>query len=103
MATFFSGLLGVMLLLDPNEDIDAEAAAAISEDADRVELPSGTVRRQNQSSARIRSNSSVFDRNAGVVLFEGNTRTITCCAPTESSPFSRLQTDFRALWRPETS
>ena len=72
MATFFSGLLGVMLLLDPNEDIDAEAAAAISEDADRVELPSGTVRRQNQSSARIRSNSSVFDRNAGVVLFEGN-------------------------------
>ncbi len=72
MATFFSGLLGVMLLLDPHEEIDTEAAAAVSADADRVTLASGAVRRQEQSSARIRSDSSAFDRNVGVILFEGN-------------------------------
>ncbi len=72
MAAFFSGLLGVMLLLDPHEEIDAEAASDVSADADRVKISGGAVRRQDQSSARIRSVSSVFDRAAGVVLFEGN-------------------------------
>lgn len=72
MMAFSSTLLGVMLLLDPNEEIDVEAAAAISEDADRVELPSGTVRRHDRSSVRIRSATSDFDRDAGVILFEGN-------------------------------
>ncbi len=72
MATLFSCLLGVMLLLDPSEEIDAAAAAAVSEDADRVSLPDGKVTRQGHSSARIRSESSAFDRNAGVILFEGS-------------------------------
>jgi lipopolysaccharide transport protein LptA len=67
-------LMGVMLLLDPNEVIDAEAAAAVSEDADRVELATGPVarRRESRQSARIRSRSSDFDRKAGVILFEGD-------------------------------
>ena len=73
MAAILSAVLGVMLLLDPREVIDAEAAAAVSEDADRVSLATGAVRRrEGRRSARIRSVSSDFDRNAGVVLFEGN-------------------------------
>ena len=73
MATVLSSLLGVMLLLDPHEVIDAEAAAAVSEDADRVALATGAVqRRESRHSARIRSVSSDFDRKAGVVLFDGN-------------------------------
>lgn len=72
MAAFLSGLLGVMLLLDPHEEVDAEAAAAVSEDADRVSLPDGKANRQGRGSARIRSESSAFDRNAGVILFEGS-------------------------------
>lgn len=70
--TALVGLLGVMLLLDPHEVIDAEAAAAVSEDADRVPLATGAVRRrEGRRSARIRSESSDFDREAGVILFEG--------------------------------
>jgi lipopolysaccharide export system protein LptA len=72
-AVLDSLLLGVMLLLDPREVIDAEAAAAVSEDADRVELAAGPVaRREGRHSARIRSRSSDFDRKAGVILFEGD-------------------------------
>ena len=74
-AVLDSLLLGVMLLLDPREVIDAEAAAAVSEDADRVELAAGPVaRREGRHSARIRSRSSDFDRKAGVILFEGDVR-----------------------------
>ena len=73
MAAFLSSLLGVMLLLDPHEVIDAEAAAAVSEDADRMALATGAVqRRESRRSARIRSVSSDFDRKAGVILFDGN-------------------------------
>ena len=72
-AVLSSLLLGVMLLLDPREVIDAAAAAAVSEDADRVELGDGPVaRREGRQSARIRSRSSDFDRKAGVILFEGD-------------------------------
>lgn len=72
-ATALIGLLGVMLLLDPHEVVDAEAAAAVSEDADRVDLATGAVRRrESRQTARIRSVSSDFDRKAGVILFEGS-------------------------------
>ena len=68
-------LFGVMLLLDPREVVDAEAAAAVSEDADRAPVSAGAVsRREGRQSARIRSASSDFDREAGVILFEGDVR-----------------------------
>ncbi len=71
MATMLSALLGVMLLLDPREAVDAKASAAVSEDDDREDRGVERHRRGNQS-ARIRSVSSDFDRKAGVILFDGN-------------------------------
>ena len=74
MATFLSALLGVMLLLDPNETVDVKAAA-VSEDADRDEdelAPRAKASGASRQSARIRSVSSDFDRKAGVILFDGN-------------------------------
>lgn len=64
------GLLAVMLLLDPSETIDAEAAAAISEDADRVALP--TARQDRGKTAVITSETGDYDRRAGVMMFEGH-------------------------------
>lgn len=61
--------LAVMLLTDPSEVIDA-SAAAISEDADRVEI-SG-VHKEERKSAHITSKTSDFDRKEGVVMFEGD-------------------------------
>lgn len=65
--------LAVMLLLDPNEAVDAAAAAAISADADRVELADGSKRGEVER-ARITSRTSDFDRRAGVVMFEGDVK-----------------------------
>jgi len=65
-----SGLLAVMLLTDPSEVIDAAAAAALSEDADRVEVPG--QKKEAAKSARITSRTSDFDRKEGVVMFEGD-------------------------------
>lgn len=71
MTTLFAPLFAVMLLTDPSEVIDAAAAAAVSEDADRVEL-ADRKSREEVKSARITSRSSDFDRQAGVVMFEGD-------------------------------
>jgi len=65
-----SSLLAVMLLTDPAEVVDAAAAAAISEDADRVELPG--QKEERIKSARITSRMSDFDRKEGVIMFEGD-------------------------------
>ena len=62
-------ILAVMLLTDPSEVIDAAAAAAVSEDADRVEVRG---EKEAVKNARIRSRTADFDRKAGVVMFEGN-------------------------------
>lgn len=69
MTELLTALMAVMLLLDPSETIDEAAAAAVSEDADRVELrrPPEEVK-----SANIRSRTSDFDRQEGVVMFEGD-------------------------------
>ena len=69
MTLLLTSLLGVMLLLDPNEVIDEAAAAVVSEDADRVELRG---RQEEVKSANVRSRMSDFDRKEGVVMFEGN-------------------------------
>lgn len=66
-----AALLSVMLLTDPHELIDAARAAAISEDADRVEIK-GSARAEPPKSARITSRTSDFDRQEGVVMFEGD-------------------------------
>lgn len=66
----FASLLAVMLLTDPTEIIDAAAAAALSEDADRVEIPG--QKKESVKSARITSRMSDFDRKEGVVMFEGD-------------------------------
>lgn len=65
-------LLSVMLLEDPSEVIDAAAAAAVSEDADRVTLAGDRTGGNGPKSARITSRTCDFDRMEGVVLFEGD-------------------------------
>jgi len=75
MSTFATTILFVMFLLDPHEKIDAEAAAAVSRDADRVELSTDSPVQADEKgvkSARIRSRESDFDRQEGVVYFEGD-------------------------------
>ena len=69
MTTILGQLLAVMLLLDPTEAIDEAAAAAVSEDADRVEIRRADA---EVKSASIRSRTSDFDRKEGVVMFEGD-------------------------------
>ena len=69
MGAFLLPVLAVMLLTDPSEVIDAAAAAAVSEDADRVKVRS---EKTEVKSATIRSRTSDFDRKEGVVMFEGD-------------------------------
>ena len=71
MTFFLPTVLSVMLLTDPSEIVDASAAAAVSEDADRVEVPGGR-RTAEVTSARVTSRSADFDRLEGVVMFEGD-------------------------------
>lgn len=63
-------LMAVMLLTDPTETIDEVAAAAVSEDANRVILSGEGA--SEVKSARITSRTSDFDRKEGVVMFEGD-------------------------------
>lgn len=63
-------LLGVMLLTGPDEIVDAAVAAAVSADADRAGIPDG--KKNGPKSARITSDISDYDREAGVVMFEGH-------------------------------
>jgi len=65
-----SSLLAIMVLTDPSEFIDTAAAAAMSEDADRVEVAG--QKKEAAKSARITSRMSDFDRAEGVVMFEGD-------------------------------
>lgn len=65
-------VLAVMLLTEPDEVIDAAAAAAISEDANRVELSGQKGTANEIKSARITSRTADLDRSAGVVMFEGD-------------------------------
>ena len=71
MTGALASILAVMLLTDPEETVDAVAAAARSADADRVEL-AGRPERTEVTSARITSRASDFDRKEGVVMFEGD-------------------------------
>jgi len=68
MIGLLPSLLAVMLLADPSDIIDA--AAAMSEDADRVEIAG--QKKESPKSARITSRTSDFDRNEGVIMFEGD-------------------------------
>ena len=70
MIAGLSAILAVMLLTEPDEVIDAAAAAAISEDANRVELAG--QKEAAIKSARITSRSADLDRKEGVVMFEGD-------------------------------
>ena len=65
-------LLAVMLLLEPDEVVDAAAAAAISEDANRVEIAGQRGAESEIKSARITSRTVDLDRREGVVMFEGD-------------------------------
>lgn len=67
--TVLAAVLAVMLLTDPGELVDAEAAAAVSEDADRI--GDGAVQEEGKA-LKIRSRTSDFDRGEGVVMFEGD-------------------------------
>jgi len=70
MIGLLPSLLAVMLLTDPTEVVDAAAAASLSEDADRVEIPG--QEKERSKSARITSRTSDFDRDEGVIMFEGD-------------------------------
>ena len=70
MTGILSAAFAVMLLMDPTEVIDAAASAAVSEDADRVELTG--KRPVEVTSARVTSRTADFDRLEGVVMFEGD-------------------------------
>ena len=72
MIAGLSAILAVMLLTEPDEVIDAAAAAAISEDANRVELSGQKGPATEIKSARITSRSADLDRKEGVVMFEGD-------------------------------
>ena len=72
MIAGLSAILAVMLLTEPDEVIDAAAAAAISEDANRVEIAGQKEQAKEISSARITSRSADLDRREGVVMFEGD-------------------------------
>ena len=73
MIAGFPAILAVMLLTEPDEVVDAAAAAAISEDANRADIP-GRPQRQDDGpkSARITARTTDFDRAEGVVMFEGD-------------------------------
>ena len=72
MIAGLSAILAVMLLTEPDEVIDAAAAAAISEDANRVEIAGQKEAAMEIKSARITSRSADLDRKEGVVMFEGD-------------------------------
>lgn len=63
-------MTAVMLLLDPAEVINAEMATAISQDADQVKTPA--EEKKSGKTVTITGQTSDFDRQAGVAMFEGN-------------------------------
>ena len=74
MTAVLSAILAVMLLSEPDEVINAAAAAAVSEDANRVELPGQKIQQTEIRSARITSRTADLDRKEGIVMFEGDVK-----------------------------
>ena len=72
MTAALSALFAVMLLTEPDEVVNAAAAAAISEDANRVEIAGEKGLQTEIKSARITSRAADLDRKEGVVMFEGD-------------------------------
>lgn len=72
MTAALSAFLAVMLLTEPDEAVDAEAVAAISEDASRAKVAEEKNPAAVVKSARITSRSMDLDRKEGVVMFEGD-------------------------------
>ena len=72
MIAVLQALFAVTLLLEPDEVIDAAAAAAISEDANRVAIAGQKGPENEIKSARITSRTADLDRREGVVMFEGD-------------------------------
>lgn len=78
MSSLFASLLAVMLLSGPDETVDAEGAAAVSEDADRVEIRRPGERGSSAlKHVEITSESADFDRPSGVIRFEGAVRVVS--------------------------
>ena len=73
MSGILSILFAVMLLTDVRETVDREAAAAVSEDADRYDARK-PAQGEKSKEARIRSVTADVDRKEGVILFEGAVR-----------------------------
>ena len=72
MIAILPTILAVALLLEPDEVVDAAAAASISEDANRVEIAGQAGQKNEIKSARITSRTADLDRQEGVVMFEGD-------------------------------
>ena len=72
MTAVLQAIFAVMLLAEPDDVVDANAAAAISEDANRVEIAGEKGRETEVRSARITSRTADLDRKEGVVMFEGD-------------------------------
>ena len=72
MIAVLQALFAVTLLLEPDEVVDAAAAAAISEDANRVATAGQKGPENEIKSARITSRTADLDRREGVVMFEGD-------------------------------
>lgn len=65
-----SALLSVMLLLEPEEIVNAEMSASVSVDADRIdEIQDRRI--EGPKHARITAERSDFDRAEGVAVFSG--------------------------------
>ena len=78
MSPLFASLLAVMLLSGPEETVDAEGAAAVSEDADRVALePRGARGASYGKRVEITGDSADFDRPSGVIHFDGSVRVVS--------------------------
>ena len=76
MIAGLSAILAVMLLTEPDEVIDAAAAAAISEDANRVEIAGQKQPAAEITSARITSRSADLDRKEGGCVGRGVRRDV---------------------------
>ena len=72
MIAVLPAVLAVMLLTEPDEVVNAAAAAAISEDANRVEVAGRRGPESEIRSLRVTSRSADLDRAEGVVMFEGD-------------------------------
>ena len=70
MTAVLAAILGVMLLPGPDTPVDRKALARLASEADEGMKSSRPFRADEEKSAKISSERSDFDRNAGVVMFE---------------------------------